>query len=640
MGQVVSTSKPSYLTLYMIRMQQKNITVNEGKDDLGSILYADSFLESSGQSLNLTKNVPNMLAFYTSHKHYQNLSTTWHTEKQITCEKLGVRQFVINTLEGVLPLKRKYAETLPDFILKGKLVVYEKALIFEDSSMHNFMISYDTIEQIRFYTGKTTWAEIMVNSTTSFPMNSICENKIYINVGKHFYSKNLNLMCTLIGEDKIQKLTEADSESEPSSSETGVSTLSEVLNSMQYKNYQIELKKQNKEIYTGYLDGDLFKNEYEVFTEYTMISLFNQIRGKEFVSFSQFGKLWETAQTNSQSLKEHTEKVKLILISGIPGSGKTSMGIYLSKLLNIEGVETSPFVLPVSDSTKFASDVFLTGLIEHAKSNPTQTVVGVIQSYHHLKKAIFEFKKNAEFNEIFSLEHVITKISAKSFYRHKNRNTYQFLLENCLKGICDAIVFEKGNVSQEEFLAMRKQLCEVNDDQNILNIRGRTFEWSELSEILQKKFPKYALLYGKYFYGFEKEGKSSYYLENAVVGGYYHYRTPLREDLLDKNIIKIFDNPIEDYKELVPPEELKCDYESSFVPSEEDTDASSNKENIIQREETGSERAARHKKKQEEFENKRIQADLAQEKLLIREITKVKQAMRLQPMNIESVKGE
>lgn len=60
MGELLSTSNPSYLTLYMIRMQVKNITVNGGQDNLGSVVYADSFYETSGHSLNITKNVPTL----------------------------------------------------------------------------------------------------------------------------------------------------------------------------------------------------------------------------------------------------------------------------------------------------------------------------------------------------------------------------------------------------------------------------------------------------------------------------------------------------------------------------------------------------------------------------------------------------
>lgn len=83
MGEIINVTDPSYLTLYMIRMQQKNITINDGADNLGSILYADSFFETSGQSLNITKHVPNLLSFYTTHQHYEHCSIDWNLSKNM-----------------------------------------------------------------------------------------------------------------------------------------------------------------------------------------------------------------------------------------------------------------------------------------------------------------------------------------------------------------------------------------------------------------------------------------------------------------------------------------------------------------------------------------------------------------------------
>jgi hypothetical protein len=144
---------------------------------------------------------------------------------------------------------------------------------------------------------------------------------------------------------------------------------------------------------------------------------------------------------------------------------------------------------------------------------------------------------------------------------------YQFIIENCLKGICDAVILEKGNVSQEEFSHMRNIISEVNDPENILTTTRRTFDWEDLETILKKKHNRYSLLYGKYFYGFEREARSAYYSENAVQGAYFLFKTPLREDLLERSVHLAFCNPVDDPKTLVPKEERKCDfvkYEDSY----------------------------------------------------------------------------
>lgn len=290
--------------------------------------------------------------------------------------------------------------------------------MFEDYKLHNFIVELKDIEKITFYTSKDTWAEIEVSDNSSFPMNTIAESKVYINIKNTMYSKHINAICEALGEEKIVKKN------------VNFEATSELCKTNEFRNYRIQTKEQNQTIYTCYLDHQIFAEEYTMFMEYVRISMFNQIRSKPFVSFSQFQQIWETAQSSSKKLSEASDKIKLILVSGIPGSGKTTLGIYLSKLLNIENIQSNTFVMPVKDSTSFTSEAFLKGLFEHVCNKPSPTVVAVIPSYHHLKKAIFEFKKEAQFNDTFDLEHVITRVSAKNFYLHKNRNTYQFLLEN------------------------------------------------------------------------------------------------------------------------------------------------------------------------------------------------------------------
>jgi hypothetical protein len=75
----------------------------------------------------------------------------------------------------------------------------------------------------------------------------------------------------------------------------------------------------------------------------------------------------------------------------------------------------------------------------------------VLPSYNHLKKVIFELKKANDFNQAFDIRSILTKVHARNFYMTKNRNTYQFLIENCMKGVAHAVLFERPtNVSQSE----------------------------------------------------------------------------------------------------------------------------------------------------------------------------------------------
>jgi hypothetical protein len=60
------------------------------------------------------------------------------------------------------------------------------------------------------------------------------------------------------------------------------------------------------------------------------------------------------------------------------------------------------------------------------------------------------------------------------------------------------------------------------------------------------------ILYNKYFYGFEKEGKSGYFQEKCVSGIYLPFRYPLREDLLDSTLMMALNVPIKDIDSIRP----------------------------------------------------------------------------------------
>lgn len=70
--------------------------------------------------------------------------------------------------------------------------------------------------------------------------------------------------------------------------------------------------------------------------------------------------------------------------------------------------------------------------------------------------------------------------------------------------------------------------------------------------ILSAQFEKMNILYNKYFYGFEKEGKSAYFQEKAVTGIYLPFRYPFREDLLDSTLHLALNVPVSNVESLRP----------------------------------------------------------------------------------------
>ena len=73
---------------------------------------------------------------------------------------------------------------------------------------------------------------------------------------------------------------------------------------------------------------------------------------------------------------------------------------------------------------------------------------------------------------------------------------------------------------------------------------NRTFSLDDLAKVLCYQNERFSILYNKYFYGFEKEGKSAYFLENAVEGFYFNYRYPFKEDFVGRTLTQGLNTPL------------------------------------------------------------------------------------------------
>jgi len=120
------------------------------------------------------------------------------------------------------------------------------------------------------------------------------------------------------------------------------------------------------------------------------------------------------------------------------------------------------------------------------------------------------------------------------------------------------------------------------------------------------------ILYNKYFYGFEKEGKSAYFQEKTVTGIHLPFRYPLREDLLDSTLMMALNIPIRDVDSLRPRD------------LEEEKRAQEDKENRLKAEMAQMTRDQLRKKEKEIKEAKKIEADLEPERILKEEMDVIK----------------
>lgn len=113
-----------------------------------------------------------------------------------------------------------------------------------------------------------------------------------------------------------------------------------------------------------------------------------------------------------------------------------------------------------------------------------------------------------------------------------------------MKGVSNAVIFDKANTSPAEATKMYQIIKSVNFERNVLMTTGRSFGIDELAKILCYQNDKFSILYNKYFYGFEKEGKSKYLDYNQVEGVYFNYRYPFKDTMVGSTLTKAINLPL------------------------------------------------------------------------------------------------
>ena len=80
-----------------------------------------------------------------------------NTLKNLENEHLGERLrakeggVLYSDLHGLLPIKEDQANEFDDIVLNGKLVFYEKGMIFVDHKLHAIVLPYALIKEMNLY---------------------------------------------------------------------------------------------------------------------------------------------------------------------------------------------------------------------------------------------------------------------------------------------------------------------------------------------------------------------------------------------------------------------------------------------------------------------------------------------------------
>lgn len=122
--------------------------------------------------------------------------------------------------------------------------------------------------------------------------------------------------------------------------------------------------------------------KYKEYMEFAAVNEFNKVKGKEFMPFSAFTKVYQEADqmagmplSKTKNLIEKLmngtdKKTSLIIVSGIPGAGKGRLSDYISRKLIEENVAATYFKMPtVQDSLSYNTEIFVKSLVQFKRSD-------------------------------------------------------------------------------------------------------------------------------------------------------------------------------------------------------------------------------------------------------------------------------
>jgi hypothetical protein len=176
-------------------------------------------------------------------------------------------------------------------------------------------------------------------------MNSICQSRFYLRLGMKFFTEKFNVLSELLEKNGVKQNKDYEENEH-------------IKNSFELKNWISNLEPNNKHIVSDFINTKFTKEECESILEFIIMQEFNFVRQKEFINLGNFFKIYLAGKEAEKKLGDikfsnldsselygqgESNKTTLILVSGVPGSGKTKFGEYLTKLLSNETIKVGCF---------------------------------------------------------------------------------------------------------------------------------------------------------------------------------------------------------------------------------------------------------------------------------------------------------
>jgi len=244
------------------------------------------------------------------------------------------------------------------------------------------------------------------------------------------------------------------------------------------------------------------------------------------------------------------DKVGVFFISGVPGSGKSDLASSFTKL----AAGNNWGILNAEYDKLYDTEGLKVTIIDYIEKNPhVKNLVIVLRGYHLV--CPYVNLVNKELADKLVNRGVITKINAMNFFKNKYKELLPCLAENCAKGVCNAIVVERGTASENKVEKVLAILSSIQDSKNILTMKmSRLVQtaFESLQAILLKN-PMH--LYNQYGYTFEKLFKSKYYVPKIMKRVKVNCAIPIQPSLFSGTLEKVLGEFVKSWEVAVKPRE-------------------------------------------------------------------------------------
>lgn len=249
-------------------------------------------------------------------------------------------------------------------------------MILVDTRLGTFVLPYVDLTHLVFHTADELWLEIGIQPEGRghlMPANMLAEPIVYLKVNTAFVQDKYKAFKALREAGTIPDSVAVERSFEP---------LPYIQDSLSWKNFSENLQRYHKTNSCDFLNFQFVEEVFREQLEYHTMAEFNKVRAKEYITYPSFHTVYADVylkkrpfignytQIMVEKMKQ-TGRSNMLVVSGIPGSGKHKLGESLAKLLAAEGLPAVCFKSTghISENLKFTTARFIQQVVQFREAS-------------------------------------------------------------------------------------------------------------------------------------------------------------------------------------------------------------------------------------------------------------------------------